>query len=146
MNDIQQEQTIDETLFELLQIVAKLTRTQLDEQLETNGITGAKLWSMSHIAGQCGSGIGITQLADAMQCGKSNATQIVDRMESEHLVERIPNPDDRRSIIVQLTDDGQALYEEGMRMRREKLVPILKNISSEERQQLVILLQKLVGA
>ena len=144
MNNIQQGQTTDETLFELLQIAAKLTRTQLDEQLDETNITGAKLWAMSHVVGKCG--IGITQLADAMQCGKSNATQIVDRMESENLVQRVPNPDDRRSILVQLTDEGQQQYEEGLALRREKLVTILSNLSKAEREQLVELLQKLVSA
>ena len=48
-------------------------------------------------------------LADAVQCTRATMTGIVDTLEKKGLVIRAPNPDDRRSLLVKLTDDGKAL-------------------------------------
>lgn len=140
MNDYQN--TREETLFELLQMTAKISATTLDATLDADGISGAKMWAMSHLLDA--DGVGITQLADAMHCGKSNATQIVDRLEGENLVERVPNPDDRRSVLVKITDDGQSRYDAGIHARRVKLREMLDSISRGEQDDLIQLLQKLL--
>lgn len=36
-------------------------------------------------------------------------TKLADRLEAKHLIERHPNPQDRRSVLITLTPDGQAL-------------------------------------
>jgi DNA-binding MarR family transcriptional regulator len=36
-------------------------------------------------------------------------TRLTDRLEAKHLIERHPNPQDRRSVLITLTPDGQAL-------------------------------------
>ncbi len=36
-------------------------------------------------------------------------TKLADRLEAKHLIERHPNPQDRRSVLITLTSDGQAL-------------------------------------
>lgn len=47
------------------------------------------------------------QFADHLSCAKSNATQLIDRLEAEGLVRRIPDPHDRRSVLAQITDEGK---------------------------------------
>jgi DNA-binding MarR family transcriptional regulator len=39
-----------------------------------------------------------------MACVRSNITQLIDRMQAEGLVRRIPDPQDRRSVRAALTD------------------------------------------
>jgi DNA-binding MarR family transcriptional regulator len=36
-------------------------------------------------------------------------TKLADRLEAKHLIERHPNPQDRRSVLITLAPDGQAL-------------------------------------
>jgi DNA-binding MarR family transcriptional regulator len=48
-------------------------------------------------------------LADAWKCDASNVTWLVDRLEERGLVERVPQPTDRRVRTVALTRKGQKL-------------------------------------
>lgn len=52
-------------------------------------------------------------LAADQQCARSNITQIIDRLEAEGLVRRTSDPDDRRSVLAELTPDGADLAREG---------------------------------
>jgi DNA-binding MarR family transcriptional regulator len=54
-----------------------------------------------------GQGRTMRSLADAWQCDPSNATWIVDRLETLGLAERRAVPDDRRVKLVVLTAKGQ---------------------------------------
>lgn len=49
------------------------------------------------------------ELASACCCSPSTITGIVDTMEKNGLVARVPNPNDRRSLLVKLTGRGRAL-------------------------------------
>ncbi len=50
-------------------------------------------------------------LAELLACTRATVTGIVDTMERKGLVERRPNPDDRRSLLVKLTDKGKTLVQ-----------------------------------
>ncbi len=49
------------------------------------------------------------ELAELLSCSRATITGIVDTMEKKGLVVRKPNPEDRRSLFVSLTDQGRAL-------------------------------------
>lgn len=51
------------------------------------------------------------ELADRLYCDASNITGIVDRLESRGLVDRQPDPTDRRVKRLVLTDAGRALWQ-----------------------------------
>lgn len=54
-------------------------------------------------------GCRVNDIAAALSITIGGASQAVDRLEKRGLCARRPNPDDRRSSIVQLTPDGQEL-------------------------------------
>ncbi|MGB3905331.1 MAG: MarR family transcriptional regulator [Anaerolineae bacterium] len=82
------------------------------------------------------------ELASACCCSPSTITGIVDTMEKNGLVARVPNPNDRRSLLVKLTERGRAL---------ENATPSLEKIfenccggmQPDELRRLVELLRKL---
>jgi DNA-binding MarR family transcriptional regulator len=51
------------------------------------------------------------ELADELACTRATITGIVDTLEKKDLVTRNPNPVDRRSLLVKLTDKGRALLQ-----------------------------------
>ncbi len=54
----------------------------------------------------------VTVLASRLLASSSkNITGLIDRMEADGLVVRRPNPDDRRSFVVRLTDAGKSMFE-----------------------------------
>lgn len=82
------------------------------------------------------------ELAAGVQCTPPTMTGIIDTLEKKELVRRTPNPDDRRSLLVKLTEAGGAL---------QKITPSLDRIfhsccvglKPEESRQLAQLLRKL---
>ena len=54
-------------------------------------------------------------MARWLTCDASNVTGIVDRLEARGLVERRPDPGDRRVKMLALTDEGVALRDEIVR-------------------------------
>jgi DNA-binding MarR family transcriptional regulator len=49
------------------------------------------------------------ELAEALACTRATVTGIVDTLEKKALVRREPHPEDRRSMLVKLTDEGRSL-------------------------------------
>ena len=77
------------------------------------------------------------QIARAIGMSTGGVTPAVDRLEAKGLVERRPNPDDRRSSVLALTDEGARMMGLGMQILREALDP-LEVAMSEEDVRLVV--------
>jgi DNA-binding MarR family transcriptional regulator len=85
------------------------------------------------------------KLAQKLKCEPSNVTGIVDRLESRGLVERRPDPADRRVKLAAATDEGRQVAQDlrnGLRFAREPLA----GLSDEERQSLRDLLRRMLHA
>lgn len=63
----------------------------------------------------------VNEIAAALSITIGGASQAVDRLEKNGLCARRPNPADRRSSIVQLTDTGSTLTREAGRIFDEEL-------------------------
>ncbi|NEE20642.1 MarR family transcriptional regulator [Streptomyces sp. SID7499] len=50
------------------------------------------------------------RLADDLTLTRSGITRLVDRMEGSGLVRRVAAPGDRRSVLVESTDHGRAVF------------------------------------
>jgi len=71
-------------------------------------------------------------------------TNRIDRLETRGLVERHPDPVDRRGVIVRLTDRGAEVADDALIDLLTKEEAILSGLTAEEREQLAGLLRKLV--
>ncbi|MEU0203436.1 MULTISPECIES: MarR family transcriptional regulator [unclassified Streptomyces] len=50
------------------------------------------------------------RLADDLTLTSSGITRLIDRMEAVGLVRRVPAPEDRRSVLVEASDRGRAVF------------------------------------
>ncbi len=73
--------------------------------------------------------------AMAHQCS-ATMTGIVDRLESMSLVQRVNNPNDRRSVLVELTEDGRRRLDEVRAMRRRRLEAVLSRLDADSRSEM----------
>jgi DNA-binding MarR family transcriptional regulator len=87
--------------------------------------------------------VAMSRLADALSCDASNVTGLVDRLESQGLVERRPSADDRRVKAVNLTATGSRLRAQLLRRMTRRPLP-LSRLSADEQRTLVRILEKLL--
>jgi DNA-binding MarR family transcriptional regulator len=64
-------------------------------------------------------GVPMTELADQILYSKSGFTRVIDRMEEAGLVSRVRPPNDRRSILVTITDQGTHTMQDARRHHRD---------------------------
>ena len=70
----------------------------------------------------------MSRLAEMIDISLSNATGLIDRMEERGFVERLRVPDDRRVVLVRITDGGRKLLDEVEVLRAETLRTVLDRL------------------
>lgn len=85
------------------------------------------------------------RLAQKLRCEPSNVTGIVDRLEARGLVERRPDPNDRRVKLAAATDEGREVAR-GLRGSLGFAREPLAALSTAERESLRDLLRRMLEA
>jgi DNA-binding MarR family transcriptional regulator len=123
---------------------AGVIQDRLESALEPTGLSVAKLGALRHLA-EANEPLPLGQLAERIACVKSNVTQLVDRLEADHLVRRVPDPSDRRSIRAEITPEGRARYEAGMAAYHSAEDVLVSELELTDRDQLQNLLSRLAA-
>lgn len=82
----------------------------------------------------------VQTIKDRMVERSPNATRLMDKLCDKQLIVRIPCPDDRRVVHIEITEKGKKLLKTISDNFNDELV---KNITQEEAQQLSDLLDKM---
>lgn len=82
------------------------------------------------------------QLAESSMLTSGGVTFRLDSMEKLGLIERVRTPDDRRVVYAQLTPKGKEVIDEAFVKHLEGQRQVLAQLSSEEIDQLAMLLKK----
>jgi DNA-binding MarR family transcriptional regulator len=85
----------------------------------------------------------VARLADLSSAAMTNR---LDQLEGRGLVRRVPDPDDRRGVLVELTDQGGRLWDEAIGVQAEKEALLASALSRTAREQLNDLLRRLMLA
>jgi DNA-binding MarR family transcriptional regulator len=92
--------------------VAHALEDKVEAALAAAGLSGPKLAVLGVLVA-AKEPLALGELADRLSCVKSNATQMVDRLEADGLVRRIGDPDDRRSVRAEVTPRGRERHAVG---------------------------------
>jgi len=84
------------------------------------------------------------ELVGALVLSSGAMTNRIDRVEAAGLVQRLPDPDDRRGTLVALTVRGRQVVDEALPAHLENEERLLGALSEGERQELADLLRKLL--
>jgi DNA-binding MarR family transcriptional regulator len=130
-----------------IQRLAGLVRRHVDEALKPYGLSWELLDVLSTLR-RAGPPFRSTPTALYRSCMLSSGamTHRIDRLEAAGLVTRMPDPDDRRGILVQLTPEGQQLVDEVILASWDTQRHIVMALSSAERDKLAGLLRALLLA
>jgi DNA-binding MarR family transcriptional regulator len=88
-------------------------------------------------------GVRSSELAQHLKIAPRSATEVVDALEAKGLVERSPDPSDRRAILLGLTDRGRELSDEVRRARGAESERIFERLTASDRANLARILRKL---
>jgi DNA-binding MarR family transcriptional regulator len=106
-------------------------------------ITGRELAVLVVLGGQ--EPLSQQQAAGRLGVDRTTMVDLVDGLEQKDLVERRPDPSDRRRNIVQLTADGQHALREGGRAALEAERQFLAPLNPPEAAQLTAALQRVLA-
>jgi DNA-binding MarR family transcriptional regulator len=127
---------------ELIGDVVSRFYADYEEAAGEHALTGAQARLLSLLSLEP---LPMRKLAQKLKCEPSNVTGIVDRLEARGLVERRPDPSDRRVKLAAATDAGRQVareLREGLRFAREPLA----GLSEQERMSLRDLLRRMRDA
>lgn len=78
----------------------------------------------------------VGQLAEQVAVNPSTFSRSVDRMVAGGWVVRSGNPDSRREVLLELTDDGRWLVESVHTRRRREIAAVLEKMTAADREAL----------
>jgi DNA-binding MarR family transcriptional regulator len=130
------------TIFSLIE-AADTLKENVSAALKKVGLSYPKYDVLSQLL-EADDSLSLRILAECQGCAASNITQIVDRLEDEGLVRRVDDPDDRRSVRAELTEEGRRLAQEGATQMELVRAQFAASFSAAERQELARLLGKLI--
>ena len=85
-------------------------------------------------------------LAEHCDLSSGGMTSRLDRLEQAGLVRRLPDPDDRRGVVVQLTDEGRDAWDAAASVQGRKEAFFASALTKAELGRLIDLLRKLLLA
>lgn len=86
----------------------------------------------------------VSDLAKRLRIAPRSATEVIDSLEEQDLVRRCPCPDDRRAVLIQVTDEGQQTARQIEQVRDQARAAVFDRLSGGEQDQLRQLLRRLV--
>ncbi|MEV7542055.1 MarR family transcriptional regulator [Streptomyces sp. NPDC089915] len=126
---------------ELIGDVVARYHTEYEEAAARHQLTGAQAKVLTLLSLEP---LPMRRIAQKLRCEPSNVTGIIDRLETRGLVERRPDPADRRVKLAAPTAEGAETAErlrESLDFAREPLA----GLSAEERTALRDLLKRMLG-
>lgn len=129
-------------LFWLLRTTLRRMRREVRERLAPVDLTPAR-HRMLRVLARAGEPQRQATLAGWLDVVPRSITSMVDDLEQAELVERRPDPTDRRATLVALTDQGRAVLATADAERRRRADELLSRLSPDEQAELFRLLHRL---
>ena len=136
--------SFEHRFFTLLTRIYRLLHQHADHNMPADALSPPQIWFMKRLQ-DAGAPQPISFFADGVVSSRSNATQMVDRLESDGLVARVRNPHDRRSVLVELTESGARRLHDGHDCLERMATDLLSPLSAAEREDIIIVLERILS-
>jgi DNA-binding MarR family transcriptional regulator len=131
----------DETLSEAFRSVARQLRNTSQEFLAPWDITPSQLRALRVLTRH--GVIRLSELSDYLHIAARSTTEVVDALEARGLVERRPDPGDRRATLVEVTEHGASVLEAIRVASGTEAERAFDRLSQTDRAHLARILRKL---
>lgn len=134
---------IVQTLGRWLDLSMRRTMREFLGYARQSGLSMSQFGALFHLyrAGSCG----VIEVGDHLGVTGGAASQMVDRLVNQGLVERGVDPQDRRAKRIELTAKGERLLIEGMRTRQQWVEAIADSLDQAEKETVVRALDLLIA-
>ena len=133
----------DETLAEAFRSVARRLRFRTHDVVSPFGVTPGQARALG-VLGRHG-GMRLSALSEHLRIAPRSTTEVVDALQQHGLVQRTPDPDDRRAIVVTLTPEGERLGANLRSARSAQAESFFGRLSDTDRDTLARILRSLRG-
>ncbi len=135
-------EALEERLWERFATFIPAYRRWVRARLKNFGIGYA--WMRALGALHCGEGpIIMSDLGEELGVTPRNVTKLVDELEAEGLVRRLPHPSDRRATLIELTEKGREKTAEGYAGYVAATSELFSVLSEEDQWELIRLMDLL---
>lgn len=132
-------------LFRQFHMVLHALRHGIRPVFAGHDLTGPQ-WRVLHMLSEAGpEGLTPGQISDRLRHTHGNTTGIVDKLEELGLARRTPHPDDRRALLIQLTEQGHALQAEVGPAFEGRVEQLLDCLSAAEQAKLSRFLDRITA-
>lgn len=87
--------------------VQQIIQSAVDGALKPHGLTFARYEALVLLSFSQHASLPMRVMGERLQLHPTSVTNIVDRLEKDGLVKRMPHPTDRRTTLVEITADGK---------------------------------------
>lgn len=133
----------DANLPELFRIVTRRLRYLARESLAPWDITPGQSRALGVLTRN--GPIRLSELAEKLRIAPRSTTEVVDALEAADLVERRPDPQDRRATLVRLTEQGERVGQAIRAARAAEAEGLFSTLSAADRADLARILKTLTG-
>lgn len=91
--------------------VQQILQSAVDTALKPHGLTFARYEALVLLTFSKHGTLPMRVMGQRLQLHPTSVTNIVDRLEADNLVRRLPHPSDRRTTLVEITDAGRVRVE-----------------------------------
>jgi len=107
-----------------------------------SGLSMTMIGALFHLHRQESSGV--TDLGEHLGVTSAAASQMLERLVQQGLIQRTEDPDDRRVKQIVLTKKGCQVLEDGMRARQGWLTDLADELSENEKEQITSALSLMI--
>jgi DNA-binding MarR family transcriptional regulator len=134
-----------EGIVERIGAIAKRLDRSMERTLAQHGVNYGE-WKVLHNLRRNEPGYRSTpgKLSERLGLSSGAMTNRLDRLEEEGLVRRLPDPKDRRSVVVELTDEGLERWRAAIGRQAQFEADVASALDADEKKQLDALLRRLL--
>jgi DNA-binding MarR family transcriptional regulator len=136
---------VDQSSVECVQILQRtegLLAGRLNNRLRPYGLSSAtfNVLLVLHDAGGC---LSPCEIGEQLLVTRGTVTGLLDSLERQRLVRRLPHPKDRRMLLIELTDAGRSLIDRLLPEHHHGITDLLDCLSDSEKATVTDALSKI---
>ena len=145
MPEVEKVEPLAEGICDRISVIQRRLMLRSKRSLDHHGITWRDWQVLTNLmlGGETPRSPG--DLASTLMVTTGAMTNVLDRLEEAGLTRRVRNPADRRSVIVEATDEGVALWYAAVNELGAQEAAVVSVLTAAEQQRLNSLLRKLLA-